>query len=83
MYCFSENISQKSELPKREIFLVAENNWAKIGLATEFCYEKIPRNRLGMVSVIPRKKALSPRHSEFTEESIPRLGMEGNGRKKN
>jgi hypothetical protein len=28
-------------------------------------FEKIPRNSLGMVSVIPRKKALIPRHSEF------------------
>ena len=35
-----------------------------IGLGTEFRSEKIPRNRLGMVSVIPRKKVLIPRHSE-------------------
>ncbi len=35
-----------------------------LGLATEFRSEKIPRNRLGMVSVIPRKKVLIPRHSE-------------------
>jgi hypothetical protein len=33
-------------------------------LAAEFCSEKIPRNRLGMVSVIPGKKVLIPRHSE-------------------
>ena len=37
----------------------------RVGLAREFCSEKIPRNRLGMVSVIPRKKVLIPRHSEF------------------
>ena len=36
-----------------------------LGLGTEFRSEKIPRNRLGMVSVIPRKKVLIPRHSEF------------------
>jgi hypothetical protein len=36
-----------------------------LGLGTEFRSEKIPRNRLGTVSVIPRKKALIPRHSEF------------------
>ncbi len=35
-----------------------------LGLATEFRSEKIPRNRLGTPSVIPRKKVLIPRHSE-------------------
>jgi hypothetical protein len=35
-----------------------------LGLGTEFRSEKIPRNRLGTVSVIPRKKVLIPRHSE-------------------
>jgi hypothetical protein len=39
---------------------------SKVGLATEFRSEKIPRNRLGMVSVIPRKKVFIPRHSEVT-----------------
>jgi hypothetical protein len=53
-----------------------------LGLATKFCSKKIPRNRLGMVSVIPRKKALIPRHSKFTTELIPRLGTAGNGMKK-
>jgi hypothetical protein len=33
-------------------------------LAAEFHSEKIPRNRLGMAFVIPRKKLLIPRHSE-------------------
>jgi hypothetical protein len=37
----------------------------RVGLGTEFRSEKIPRNRLGTVSVIPRKKLLIPRHSEF------------------
>ncbi len=36
-----------------------------IGLGTEFRSENIPRNRLGMISVIPRKKVLIPKHSEF------------------
>ncbi len=34
----------------------------ELGLGTEFRSEKIPRNRLGMVSVIPRKKVLIPKH---------------------
>jgi hypothetical protein len=37
----------------------------RLGLGTEFRSGKIPRNRLGTVSVIPRKKVLIPRHSEF------------------
>jgi hypothetical protein len=36
-----------------------------LGLGTEFRSEKIPRNRLGMISVIPRKKVLIPMHSDF------------------
>ena len=35
-----------------------------LGLATEFRSEKIPRNRHGTASVIPRNKMLIPRHSE-------------------
>ncbi len=51
---------------------------ASLGLATEFRSEKIPRNRLGMASVIPRKKVLIPRHSE----SYGRVNSEAwNGRK--
>ena len=49
-----------------------------LGLGTEFRSEKIPRNKLGTASVIPRKKLLIPR---FTEESIQKLGTEGNGMK--
>ncbi len=62
----------------RKITMALENKKGKylmllIGLATEFRSEKIPRNRLGMASVIPRKKVLIPR---FTEESILRLRIE-------
>ncbi len=51
----------------------------QLGLGTEFRSEKIPRNRLGMV--IPRKKVLIPRHSEFRGRvnSEARNGMERNG----
>jgi hypothetical protein len=35
-----------------------------VGLASEFCSEKLPRNRLGTASVIPRKKVLILRHSK-------------------
>ena len=51
-----------------------------VGIAMEFRVEKIPRNRLGMVSVIPRKKGLIPRHSEFRgrASSEARNGMERN-----
>jgi hypothetical protein len=51
-----------------------------VGLGTEFRSEKIPRNRFGMVSVIPRKKGLIPRHSEFRgrASSEARNGMERN-----
>jgi hypothetical protein len=35
-----------------------------LGLATEFRSEKIPQNRLGIASVIPRKKVHIPRHFE-------------------
>jgi hypothetical protein len=50
-------------------------------LGTEFHSEKIPRNTLGTVSVIPRKKALIPRHSEFRggANSEARNGTERNG----
>ncbi len=53
----------------------------RLGLETEFRSEKIQRNRLGTVSVIPRKKALIPRHSEFhgRADSEARNGTERNG----
>jgi hypothetical protein len=59
----------------------------QVGLGTEFRSEKIPRNRLGTVSVIPRKKALIPRHSEFrgranseARNGTERKGMEFRGK---
>jgi len=45
----------------------------QLGLGTEFRSEKIPRNRLGTVSIIPWKKMLILRSME---ESIPKLGTE-------
>jgi hypothetical protein len=53
----------------------------QLGLGTEFRSEKIPRNRLGTVSAIPRKKVLIPRHSEFRgrANSEARNGTERNG----
>ncbi len=53
----------------------------QIGLGTEIRSEKIPRNRLGMISDIPRKNAFIPRHSEFRgrASSEPRDGTEWNG----
>jgi hypothetical protein len=49
-----------------------------LGLATEFRSEKIPRNRLGMDSVIPQKKVVIPKHSEVygRANSEARNGME-------
>jgi hypothetical protein len=52
-----------------------------LGLGTEFRSEKIPRNRVGTISVIPRKEAFIPRHSEFNgrASSEARNGAERNG----
>jgi hypothetical protein len=52
-----------------------------LGLGTEFRSEKIPWNRRGMISVIPRKKMLIPKHSEFRgrANSEARNGTERNG----
>ncbi len=41
-----------------------------VGLATEYRSEKIPRNRLGMDSVIPRKKILIPRAFRGSRKSL-------------
>ena len=56
----------------------------ELGLGTEFLSEKIPRNRLGMISVIPRKKVLIPRYSEFRgrANSEAQNEMEWNSTKK-
>jgi hypothetical protein len=60
---------------------IVEPDFFQIGLGKEFRSEKIPRNRLGMISVITRKKVLIPRHSEFRgrENSQARNGTERNG----
>jgi hypothetical protein len=59
------------------------NLWkeACLGLGTEFRSEKIPRNRLGTISVIPRKKVIIPRYSEFRgrANSEARNGTERSG----
>ncbi len=57
--------------------------WIWLGLATKFCSKKILRNRLGTVSVIPRKKVLIPRHSEVyvRVSSEARNGKELNEKK--
>jgi hypothetical protein len=58
--------TQKEFLKSRTFDSIAVPNIASgIGLGTEFRSEKIPRNRLGTVSVIPRMKVPIPRHSEF------------------
>ncbi len=44
-----------------------------VGLATEFRSEKIPRNRIGMASVIPRKKELIPSLTERNSEHFSPL----------
>ncbi len=53
-----------------------------VGLGTEFRSEKIPRNRLGTVSVIP--KVIIPRHSDFRGKanSEARNGTEFRGKNK-
>ncbi len=75
-----DNSWEKSEVKDKNRNLVGFGNAVRIGLGTEFRSEKIPRNRLGMVSVIPRKKALIPRHSEFRgrANSEARNGTEWN-----
>jgi hypothetical protein len=57
---------------------------AELGLGTEFRSEKIPRNRLGTVSVILRKKVLIPGHSKFRgrANSEARNGTERNSAEK-
>ncbi len=49
---------------------IAHKCLRRLGLGKQFRYEKILRNRLGTVSVIPRKKVLI---SRSTEESISKL----------
>jgi hypothetical protein len=73
-------------LQAQQIFYLDQRSESlELGLGTEFRSEKIPRNRLGTVSVIPRKKALIPRHSEFRgrANSEARNGTEWNSTEKN
>ncbi len=63
-------------LHKDRPLLVSSCSWTGLGLGTEFRSEKIPRNRLGTVSVIMRKNALIP---SSAEEPIWKFGTERNG----
>ncbi len=58
-------LSNSSILHHSNHACVSQVSTLQLGLGTEFRSEKIPRNRLGTISVIPRKKAFIPRHSEF------------------
>jgi hypothetical protein len=65
----------------RHLCVLVLRHQMQVGLGTEFRSEKIPRNRLGTVSVIPRKKVLIPRYSEFRgrANSEARNGTERSG----
>ncbi len=54
--------------------------WVILVLGTKFRSEKIPQNRLGMISVIPQKKLLILRHSEFCGRAHSEVR---NGRERN
>jgi hypothetical protein len=72
-------IFQKKTVKGRRMCLDLDRS--RRGLGTEFRSEKILRNRLGMISVIPWKKVLIPKHSEFRgrANSEARNGTERNG----
>jgi hypothetical protein len=76
---FKQSMGAKNQVGIELLFRPARLH--RLGLGTEFRSEKIPRNILGMVSVIPRKKVLIQRHSEFRgrANSEARNGMERNG----
>ncbi len=79
--CMSILFAVERDEPCTSILLVVEMDTpctSILGLATESRSEKIRRNKLGTAFVITRTKVLIPR---FTEETIPKLGTEGNGRK--
>jgi hypothetical protein len=50
---------------KDEVIIPSHPPFQPLPLRTRVGSENIPRNRLGTVSVVPRKKVLIPRHSEF------------------
>ncbi len=51
-------------------------DWDQSRVRKGISFGKISRNRLGIVSVIPRKNMFIPRP---TEESVPKLETERNG----
>ncbi len=51
-------------------------NRYRVGFPSQFRYEKIPRNRLETVSVIPREKVFLSRNSFVSEYPFQRLGTE-------
>ncbi len=65
VYHCSTELLMYSTIKKWEDSLRSYHRQVRLGLGTEFRSEKTPRNRLGTVSVIPRKKMLIPGHSEF------------------
>ncbi len=86
--CFNHILRNTNNLPsiqsfdsERYLSSIISIRVLCLGLGTEFRSEKIPRNGLGMVSVIPRKKVLIPKHSDFRgrANSEDRNGMERNG----
>jgi hypothetical protein len=66
-------------IPDAEVPVTGCRGTFRVGNGISF--RKIPRNRLGTISVIPRKKVLIPRHSEFRgrANSEARNGTERNG----
>jgi hypothetical protein len=78
------NPVSEEQLCAASLFPKENYNVLSLGLGTEFRSEKIPRNILGIVSVIPRKKVLIPRDSEFRgrTNSEARNGTERNSAKK-
>jgi hypothetical protein len=67
----------------KEIFNLNCTDIARVGNGIYSSSEKIQRNRLRTVSVIPQKKGLISRNSEvYGRGSISKLGTEGNSMKK-
>jgi hypothetical protein len=62
-----------------EGFVSEQMRRREVGLGMEFRLKKIPRNRLGSVSVIPRRKCSFRGIPSSAEEPIPKLGMKQNG----
>jgi hypothetical protein len=56
-----------------------DDDYTALGLGTEFRSKKIPQNRLGTVSVIPRRKHSFRGIPSSAEEPIPKFRTERNG----